>query len=256
MAAFFDASSSSDEDVPMADVSSSYEDDSDPDTTSDDEISNTDTSSSSSSDHNVPNFGEANRADLPIDSDESFDVEEVMAWRGNYTTNKREFLLKWRNYPLVMSSWEPEENCACPSPMKRFVENLSRRQKRRIKKQPKQLSGLQRNAKIVSITADKSKSISLVIRNGRAAPELLRDDCNFTLLIVFEDHKEEAEEISLTQLMRERPEAALDFIEKRLVEERALRDQQESGPSGRIKRHRGESDEGPSNDGAGHTARN
>lgn len=153
---------------------------------------------------------------------EEYDVEVIRDWRYNLQTKSREFFIKWRGYPEEDNTWEPEGHLNCPEPMAAFRKTLTKRQKAYFNaRNPDDLTGLQRNAKIKSIVSDAS-SISLKAKAGTSKTEFGRDGCPFVLMIVFEDGEKQAEEVSLSDLFEHRQDDAFEWIEQRLISADAL----------------------------------
>lgn len=55
-------------------------------------------------------------------SEEEYEVEEVLDFR--MVGERRQYLLKWKDYPVSESTWEWEENLMCPELLERFKTNL------------------------------------------------------------------------------------------------------------------------------------
>lgn len=79
-----------------------------------------------------------------ISAEDSTDYEVQKILDVNYkSNNKREFLIRWKNYSSKHDTWEPEENLSCDELIAAFLENEEKRAKASrssLREKPKKVS--------------------------------------------------------------------------------------------------------------------
>ncbi|XP_017035096.1 chromobox protein homolog 1 [Drosophila kikkawai] len=68
-----------------------------------------------------------------VKNETNFVVERIMDKRIT-SDGKVEYFIKWRGFPSTDNTWEPEENCDCPTMIQRFEESRAKSKKRGEKK--------------------------------------------------------------------------------------------------------------------------
>ncbi|EDV43050.2 heterochromatin protein 1C [Drosophila ananassae] len=68
-----------------------------------------------------------------VKNEPNFVVERIIDKRIT-GEGKVEYFIKWRGYPSTDNTWEPEENCDCPTLIQRFEESRAKSKKRGEKK--------------------------------------------------------------------------------------------------------------------------
>jgi len=68
-----------------------------------------------------------------VKNESNFVVERIVDKRIT-ADGKVEYFIKWRGYPSGDNTWEPEENCDCPTLIQRFEESRAKSKKRGEKK--------------------------------------------------------------------------------------------------------------------------
>ena len=166
---------------------------------------------------------------------EEYDVETIRGWRYNRQEQCKEFLIKWRGFSEEENTWEPESHLNCPEPMSAFLRTRTKRELAYLNaKNPDYLTGLQRNAEIKSIASDASEFYLKARTNPNKRKRSRTNDCKFVLMIVFEDGEKQAEEVSMDDLFKHRPDKMFEWIEQRLVSEEALLYRRDVLPDNRL----------------------
>ncbi|KAK7573797.1 hypothetical protein V9T40_010988 [Parthenolecanium corni] len=74
------------------------------------------------------------------DDEDATDYEVLKIVDVRYTkSDKREFLIRWKNYSPKQDSWEPEENLSCDELISKFLEEQEKRSKepaKQLRKKP------------------------------------------------------------------------------------------------------------------------
>lgn len=140
-------------------------------------------------------------------------VESIMGWRFNLRRRSREYLVKWENYSIAESTWEPEEHLNCPDRLNEFIDSLSEEELRchnttRIES----LSGFQRHAPFLDCIGVDGPHESDDENSDKP------DKQRFYCLVNFED-SDYVEEITVKEFINNEPRAAMKFFEDRLLEE-------------------------------------
>ncbi|XP_005190971.1 chromobox protein homolog 3 [Musca domestica] len=137
-----------------------------------------------------------------------FVVEKIMDKRIT-PEGKVEYFIKWRGYPNSDNTWEPEENCDCPSIIQKFEESRAKSKKRGEKK-PKmeeiqKLRGYDRGLPIEQI-------VGATDANGQISYLVKWQFCDEFDLVYGEE------------LKQKNPEFIIDFYEKRSIYQRNIND--------------------------------
>ncbi|XP_073816765.1 heterochromatin Protein 1c [Musca autumnalis] len=137
-----------------------------------------------------------------------FVVEKIMDKRIT-PEGKVEYFIKWRGYPNSDNTWEPEENCDCPSIIQKFEESRAKSKKRGEKK-PKveeiqKLRGYDRGLPIEQI-------VGATDANGQISYLVKWQFC------------EEFDLVGGEELKQKNPEFIIDFYEKRSIYQRNIND--------------------------------
>lgn len=153
------------------------------------------------------------------EAEEEYEVESIRGWRYNAREGTKQFLIKWIGWSEDDNTWEDEENLHCPDALEEFTNNLSPAEYRCFKTKHKdKLSGFQRNANFIKIVAadgpHESDEEEEPSKTGR------RDTY---LLVMFED-SDELEEITTQEVFKHKPMEVFEFLEERLIDNRALED--------------------------------
>lgn len=159
------------------------------------------------------NDADVTSSNSPDDIEEEYVVEAIRGWRYNLAERRKEFRIKWENYPEEDNTWEPEENLQhAPELLQDFRDTLSDSEKRYFyADEPDKLTGFQRNAQFVRYVGcdgphDSDSEDSAKVKKQR-----------FYILAVFDDSGNAAEEITLGEFIANKPEEALKFCEERLI---------------------------------------
>lgn len=153
------------------------------------------------------------------DEQDEYIVETIRGWRYNKRMKyRKEFLIKWQNYPEDQNTYEPREHLNCSEILEKFVKNLDKREKRYyFAFNPEKLNGFQRNAKIVKCTEVSSNSTRKhKTLNEQSTSEADGFPSADLLGVVFDD-SDEVENISLSILFKYEPFETIKFFERRLV---------------------------------------
>ncbi|XP_013109007.1 chromobox protein homolog 1 [Stomoxys calcitrans] len=137
-----------------------------------------------------------------------FVVEKIVDKRIT-AEGKVEYFIKWRGYPNSDNTWEPEENCDCPSIIQKFEESRAKSKKRGEKK-PK----LEEIEKLRSY--DRGLPIEQIVgatdANGEVSYLVKWQFCDEFDLVPGEE------------LKQKNPEFIIDFYEKRSIYQRNIND--------------------------------
>lgn len=135
--------------------------------------------------------------------EEEYDVEAIRGWRYNYKLDRREYLIKWQNYPEKDNTWEPIENLSCQKLLEQFENNLSTKEAPYyFSESCRNLTGFQRNALYEGfLGAEESHSTDA--------------SCKFYCKIVFDDN-DDIEDITVEEFLEYEPEDCWKFLEERM----------------------------------------
>jgi hypothetical protein len=146
------------------------------------------------------------------DEEDEYHVEAIRAWRYDTTEHKKEYFIKWKGWAEKDNTWEPKENLTCPDILKQFEDNLDPYDRLCYDHpDPDGLTGFQRHAEFERCIGADGPTES---DNDEDSNKIERE--KFYCLLRFED-SEQAEEVSLKEFFKNKPEEAFKFCEQRLV---------------------------------------
>lgn len=182
-----------------------------------------------------------------VDADEGeYTVEAIRGWRYNYRANcRKEFLIKWLNYPESQNTFEPEDHLSCPAILQRFIDTFDEKQlKYFYSSDPRKLNGFQRNAMYIrcvgadgphesdeedsdddkyfknSDEGENDIQTGRIPNNGKSFVSRKRkrkaNKQRFYLLVQFDD-SDMVEEVTLNEFFEYQPDEAFKFFESRFV---------------------------------------
>ena len=64
-----------------------------------------------------------------LDTEQAWEVEQILGHRDvpistRSRRKRREYFIKWKNWPELHNNWEPESNCSCPDLIREYFERL------------------------------------------------------------------------------------------------------------------------------------
>lgn len=149
-----------------------------------------------------------------MSEDGNYEVEAIRKWRYNMKLRRKEYLIKWFDYPEDQNTWEPEEHLNCTEMIKRFRKSLKVSERQYLDcKHPERLTGLQRNAEIIAMYGRYEKG-----RPSTSASDSSHE-ATVAIYLTFEDEEDTSERVDLDELRDFRPDKAFEFIEQRLIED-------------------------------------
>ncbi|XP_075144906.1 heterochromatin Protein 1c [Haematobia irritans] len=137
-----------------------------------------------------------------------FVVEKIVDKRIT-AEGKVEYFIKWRGYPMSENTWEPEENCDCPSIIQKFEESRAKSKKRGEKK-----------PKVEEIEKLRSYDRGLPIEQIVGATDA-NGEVSYLVKWQFCD---EFDLVPGEELKQKNPEFIIDFYEKRSIYQRNIND--------------------------------
>lgn len=141
-----------------------------------------------------------------MSDEEEYVVEAILAWRYSLEHQCKEYFVKWQNYSINDSTWEPQSNLNCPDLLQLFEHTLDDEDRRYYEsQQPDQLNGFQRHAKFRACLA-----------LDHAPPHQVEGNRVYCLLI-FED-SQTLEEISIDDFIKYQPMEAVRYLESILYQ--------------------------------------
>lgn len=158
------------------------------------------------------------------EQEEEYTVEAIKGWRYNYREKcRKEFFIKWLNYPDSQNTYEPEEHLNCPDLLNAFVQGLDPvQQKYFFSSDPRKLSGFQRNAKYLECIGADGRHESDEDTGDESLSQRPRKKSKkqkFYLLVKFDD-SDMIEEVTLDEFFKYQPKEALAFFEARFAYEK------------------------------------
>lgn len=147
--------------------------------------------------------------------EEEYVVEVVKGWRFNARMNyRKEFLIKWLNFPDEQNTFEPIEHLNCQALLHAFIESLGPEELSWFNaKCPAKLNGFQRKARIMKcLGVEPTKDLS----NGHSSKLAKKSRLEFKVAIHFDDSTR-IEHIGLDDFFKYVPGLALEFFEERFV---------------------------------------
>lgn len=150
----------------------------------------------------------------PDQDEEEYQVEAIRSWRYNLAARRKEFYIKWKNYPEEQNTWEPEEHLHCPKILEEFIDQLTAEQLIFFNcETPDKLTGFQRNATYVGCIGADGPHESDSEESGKEPSKKNK----LYILAKFHDSTTGAEELTLDEFFQNKPEEALKFCEERLM---------------------------------------
>lgn len=141
--------------------------------------------------------------DVETVASDDYDVEAIRGWRFNLSLDRREYFIKWLNYPESENTWEPRENMNCDSMLHEFEKNLPPEEaKIYFRETCIGLTGFQRRATFHGCL-------------GATMPQHESDTERFYCEIMFGDN-DHSENITIEEFLEHEPEAAWKFLEERM----------------------------------------
>lgn len=152
-----------------------------------------------------------NPAEMSPEPEEEYIVEAIRDWRHNLKNNRKEYLIKWHRYDESENTWEPESNLNCPTILEEFKRNIPQEERKYFEApDPEALSGFQRKAEFIQCIGADGPHES----DDENSPKV--DKQRFYCLLLFDD-SDYAEEVTLKEFFRSKPEEAFAFCEGRLL---------------------------------------
>lgn len=143
-------------------------------------------------------------------ADDEYVVEAILKWRFNFRKASKEYLVKWANYTVEESTWEPEHNLSCPDVLRDYIDALNPIDRRNYKSPyPNRLNGFQRHANVVECLGSDGPHDSDDESSDKPNKQ------TFYCLVLFDD-SESVEEVTIEELIEHNPREAMNFYEARV----------------------------------------
>eukprot|EP00918_Siedleckia_nematoides_P004086 GHVU01009182.1.p1 GENE.GHVU01009182.1~~GHVU01009182.1.p1 ORF type:complete len:203 (+),score=57.41 GHVU01009182.1:28-609(+) len=155
----------------------------------------------------TPATDEAEEEDEP-----EYTVEKVMDMR--MRGGKKEFFLKWKNYPESENTWEPEEHLDCPDLISEFEDKLKKKKEEKKRKQEEE-GGSKKKKKIAEEEDNKPRGFDRGLQPERIIGAT--DSSGELMFLMKWKDSDEADLVPARQANVRCPQIVIAFYEERLT---------------------------------------
>lgn len=155
----------------------------------------------------TPGAEEAEEEDEP-----EYTVEKVMDMR--MRGGKKEFFLKWKNYPESENTWEPEEHLDCPDLISEFEDKLKKKKEEKKRKQEEE-GGSKKKKKIAEEEDNKPRGFDRGLQPERIIGAT--DSSGELMFLMKWKDSDEADLVPARQANVRCPQIVIAFYEERLT---------------------------------------
>lgn len=141
--------------------------------------------------------------DVEEQDEGDYDVEAIRGWRFNLNKDRREYFIKWLNYPESDNTWEPRENMNCEVMLQEFERDL-----------PQEEAEIYFRETCIGLTGFQRKAMFQGCI-GATLPQHESDKDQFYCQIMFEDN-DHVENITIEEFLEHEPDEAWEFLEARM----------------------------------------
>jgi chromobox protein 1 len=147
------------------------------------------------------------------EEEEEYTVERVTDMR--IKNGKKEFLLKWKNYPDSENTWEPEENLDCPDLIAEFEDSLKKKKDAKKRKQAEDDGLSKKKKKVVEEEDNKPRGFDRGLQPERIIGAT--DSSGELMFLMKWKDSDEADLVPARQANIRCPQIVIAFYEERLT---------------------------------------
>lgn len=145
--------------------------------------------------------------------EEEYTVESVKDMR--IRNGKKEFLLKWRNYPDSENTWEPEANLDCPDLIGEFEDKLKKKKEEKRRRQTEEEGSAKKKKKVAEEEDNKPRGFDRGLQPERIIGAT--DSSGELMFLMKWKDSDEADLVPARQANIRCPQIVIAFYEERLT---------------------------------------
>lgn len=128
---------------------------------------------------------------------------------------KKEFLLKWRNYPDSENTWEPEANLDCPDLIGEFEDKLKKKKEEKRRRQTEEEGSAKKKKKVAEEEDNKPRGFDRGLQPERIIGAT--DSSGELMFLMKWKDSDEADLVPARQANIRCPQIVIAFYEERLT---------------------------------------